>query len=569
MAADVSAALVSSIVRSIPGNPGAATPAIPGLPEPRILGKPPGLVGSVYLGTRIGPNVKYSAALATSNDWFMNNLWIAPRPMSFGSIISAKSITLRIFNTYRGQTRELQSIDETLMLSFGISITSGESFPLDIPFFAFEDITFEADSAGPPAFEGLIEFEFDNRSVFILTNGRRLLLFPYEPEAGVMEQLSWITDIRKTRDGKEQRRSMRTTPRQRFLFRIRLIDEDATALRNLLMNSRTLVFGIPVWHEARRVTQAALTGAATLQVSTSAVDHRLGGGLLVVNPDGTYFDNSIETFNSTSITMNAGAVIDVQSGASVMPIRYGYISREVTHNDPKVNMTETTVEFLTTDNVELGFADQTALEAEFVVHPNDGLPILSDPNMLSEGTLQRSYESLYTSLDSGIGQFQLLAREPSSSVSSPFSSPLHSMEAVWRWRQFLHWVRGNWGSFYLPTFRKDLVAVADFQLDSGTITVRDTGLAGYNAAQPHKSIMLELPDGTQYFAQINGITPGTGTEILTFDTAFDTGDSTLIDSADAKISFLELVRLNGDAATFIHERPGESELRFNVKTVLQ
>ena len=82
--------------------------------------------------------------------------------------------------------------------------------------------------------------------------------------------------------------------------------------------------------------------------------------------------------------------------------------------------------------------------------------------------------------------------------------------------------------------------------------------------------MLELPDGTQFFAEIASVTAiDAATEQINLTSPFDAA-MTVVVAATAKISWLELVRIEGDAASFVSNwAGGEGLVRFQTRTTQQ
>lgn len=509
------------------------------------------------------------AVVAEFSDWYVDDIWILPAPIDFGTIITSKQVTVSILNTFRYEERTLNSIDISA-LGAGVSILSDPS-PETLQPQQDLNVTFEAVIDGPPNINDDTVFSFDNGSIAVLTTGIRLILFWFPPESDISEQLTWKTAIIKRRDGTEQRQSLRTTPRQLIRYSILAeddIDAEATELRTLLLAFRPFLFGIPIWFEQRQVTASALSGAIIIQVDTTDIDHRVGASIMIFEPgDRSFFDATILSFTDTAITLELVTPVAVSEDAIVIPVRFGFITREPQFDDHTNTLLNSVIEFQTTDNVDLAFADQAALEAAYPVHPEDSIVVLSDPNIVSGARTRRSMRSNFTTIDAGIGLPQLFAKEPLSDILGPKRTRARSLADIRRWRSLLHFLRGSFRPFYLPTFRNDLPPVFDFALNASTITVADTDLElNFGVKEPHRSIMLELPDGRQFFARINSVTEVSGNEQLTLVNPFDASVET-VTASTARISFLEFVRIDGDVATLIHQWVGNASITFQTRTL--
>lgn len=514
------------------------------------------------------PGGRIGGAVGNFSDWYVNQIFVAPTPINFGSIVSDKTITIEILSTYRSQNRVLNSIN-LAALGTGVSVEPGVLPHTFVPLSELR-IDLIADTEGAPQFDGNAIFNFDHRTLAIRSLGRRLILFWYEPEQPLEERLTWFTEIQRVHNGNELRDSKRVTPRQVLEFVISAENEaEASSLRGLLLAYRDFNFGVPIWFERRRVTTAAAQGATVLQVSTVDVDHRVGASLMIWEPiTRTFFDAEIASFTTSSITLSQPTPVAVSAFAEVVPVRFGQIVEEPTMNDAPRGILETRVLFETSDNVDLGYPDQTALAAAWTIFPIDNLPIFRDRNLLTGGSYSQTQETQFAKIDNRIGKVVLQGQNHPSFGLKPAANFLRTSAEIRRMRAFLHWLRGSWGSFYLPTFRNDLPPVVDFQLNSVNITIANVGLSTLlTVAQPRRSVMLELPDGTQYFSQIGSVTTLSSTqEQISLTNPFG-GAATTVVAATARISWLELVRIEGDAATFEHERVGQAILKMQVKTI--
>ncbi len=156
-----------------PGNPFFPT----GLPGPLDPYKFAHLEPEFMLGAKSVPGPKgpgfqteHFAAMGNHSDWFLNNLWIKPRPVDYGNIISDRTITLTIFNTWL-RPRYLIDIDTATLNAVGVEITSDTDLPLEIDFFQEVSIDFTAAALGVIAFDEPIDFEFDDDAIIpVLTS---------------------------------------------------------------------------------------------------------------------------------------------------------------------------------------------------------------------------------------------------------------------------------------------------------------------------------------------------------------------------------------------------------------
>ena len=84
------------------------------------------------------------------------------------------------------------------------------------------DLTLEVQAIGPPFITGTLDFAFDVRTVLMPITGQRTIVFPHEPLRPMTETLQFRTDVRKSRNGVEQRAALRHTPRSIWEMRFQV-----------------------------------------------------------------------------------------------------------------------------------------------------------------------------------------------------------------------------------------------------------------------------------------------------------------------------------------------------------
>lgn len=547
------------------------------LPEPAVTGQGiiiPLLEADSVQFPAFSPRLVAGAYVGDFNAWFMDQFWLFPTPLDYGRITSDKALSMEALNTHRNTTRALLNIDTAALAAVGVTQTGGNPTPIILNFFHQESFEFTAGVDGPATFDVLVEFDFDqNQTSLVRFLGIRLVLFNFVPDQPVPEQLSWFTDIFKAKDGNEQRQGLRTTPRQRLQYIFsRPEDSEMARLRNTLFTFRGFTFGFGIWFEQKTVGQAELAGQTLLQVVTKGMDLRIDSTILIFEPVTRAFqDREVASFTPTTITLTSGLLFDMSARAVVAPVRFGGITRNPRFNDQRTGWMRTSLEFTTDDNASQAYADQTALEVDWTVHPEDGLVILVECNIMRGAAQSRAVEAKLIREDPGIGiPLQLQVHPTADFRSQKRTFDLFTNTEILRWRQLLHWWHGSLASFYLPTFRNDLIVTTAFQLDNTVLTIENQGLDALVALQgAHKSIMLTVGE-TQYFAEIASVFEASETlESITLLNPFDAMDATLIQPADAMVSWLELTRMEGDVATFTHQHAGRATLEFNTRTIQQ
>ena len=165
-------------------------------------------------------------------------------------------------------------------------------------------------------------------------------------------------------------------------------------------------------------------------------------------------------------------------------------------------------------------------------------------------------------LDSNLSNRAAFNRFDYAADSSQFRISLESEAEVWLWRKFLHWLRGSYRTFYVPTFQDDLPGVTT--ADSNVFTAPDTDLTLLFGDPPdprRNALRFEYDDGTILYRRITDIVDNVDTEQITVNLAVIAGTP--------KISFLQECRILGDTATFVHNRNDDVILTFRFRTILR
>ncbi len=550
-----------------PGNASFPT-GLPGPNDPVTIAAPLDFSSNTFIGPARPPvpGVQGASFLGVT-DWFFDKLWVNPDPVDFGSIIGSSVVPVSLFSSFDTEVQTLTNIDFS---NIGAGVSSDLVLPRVLQPFETVVSDFTATAAGPPSFDDDVDFVFSSVTITVRFVGRRLVLFAHRPQAPILIQRLFETQIRKPRNAEEQRASIRTAARQRVRFTVRQSSEnERSRLRTLLYAFRPFLFGLPMWNEMRVVTAGTASGGTVLNVDTTDIDHRVGGTVSVYNETTrAFFDAQIASLTSSTITLTNALTADVDEGSIVLPVRFGYLVSEPQTRDAAVGAFDTIVSFETTDNIDLGFADQAAVEAEFTVHPTNGLIILNDPNLLESFEHRRESKTRLIRLDNTTGVPIQFGDEPVSSYVTPVFRELTTLAEVRKWTSFADWVKGSWQQFYLPTFRNDLPPQADFTLNATSLTIEPVGFATFFGVQePLVTLMLELPDGRQFFADVSSATDGGTFETLILSAAFDSILVDVVTAATARISFCELVRVEGDVFTFNHLEAGLCQLAFSVRSV--
>jgi len=383
--------------------------------------------------------------------------------------------------------------------------------------------------------------------------GRRVVLFGYPPLKPFTEALEWLTDILAAHNGAEQRRALRYAPRQKFSAGFRVAGVQAVSrLAALAFGWHHRAWGLPLWAEASLHQTDILEGAESVAVATAGADYREGGLAVIWRSPEDYEVFEVLALSADYLETSRPLANAWTGRKFIMPVRLAYFEGHPEWDARRSGLAEMRVQFIISDNVHLaGYeAGQTY----------GGLPVLTRPNLLSGGREAASLVKEMKFLDSETGPFQADCFDLYQRRRVERRTALRSRAEAWDFRLLLHELAGRQGVVWIPTFRPDLVLLADVGADEVNLIVQETGAAlHYGSDNPLRGHLAFIaPDGAIVCRAVTGITAGDpGQEIVTIDSglpeAFGPGDYT--------ISWLALSRLDADRVEIEWRDVGRAEVR--------
>lgn len=507
----------------------------------------------------------YSAPGIGSNfeAWYVGTTWVSPVPVEFGNITSTKTREVTLHNTQRFAV-QLTAIDVSAIP--GLTVVSP---PLSATLEAYSSVvvTFQVTTTGDPVIDDDVIFTVDGILIAVRFTGRRLIIFDTIPQKPISEKLTWITDRMISIDGTEQVMEIRQVPRSEIKIVQRFTDQvERTRQLNVIHAAGFLRVGLQLWYEARDITQAAAAIDTVIQISTLDMEIVADQEVSFVTPAGVHSEAiTVQSFTPTAITLESAIGMILPLGSQGMPIKYGFLRAKSSSNTFALNAEDMTLSF----NI-IEFTDIGALNlAYFDEHHIDGLPIVTAPSFFDGSNRQGNLGQRLDVLDSRTGDIASRRTEPLARPRLPVLVHLESQADVFAWRQFLYYIRGSWGAFYITTDFEDLILGVDLTLGGNNLSIVNVGLAEVPISQPRRDLKIVIASGASagtYYRQINVVIDAGATETVTVDSVIPGAGTVPI--ADVKISWLYQVRLEGDSATFRHLRLGMSELRFQASGVI-
>ncbi len=545
-----------------PGNPELPTLPAPGDPVDG-LATPFGNIAGVTFGVPqvnilpiggAGPGVARGFA-----QFYLDELGAFPDPVDFKNITANKERTITLHNTNRF-TVDVSAVD--LSALSGVSLIS-PGLPVTIESFASQIFTIEADVAGDASFDGLAVFTTTVGTLTVRVLGRRVIVFDAEPQRGITERITFLSDLMTSDDGTEQAMSLRLAPRSQLKLKMRHSDNTERAIMiNRMLGAMHLPMAVQLWYQARKITSAALSTDTVIQCDTASMEIDILGDLSFVLPDRTTIEGEVDSFTASAVTLNQQIGVALPLGTFMMPLKIGVLNRRAQLATYRTSFEDVDVSFEIFEYLDIANVDP----AFFATHPVDSLPI-SLAKLFFDGKVRKGRITSDTDrLDGEMGGIAQARSEPLSRPSQQILVQLNTLADQHAWRRFLHSLRGSWGQFYVPTGTNDLPLDSDFTLGTNTFNVPPIGLTSFvgNVA-PRRDVKITIA-GVDYYRRITSVIDNVTFETVTLNSVIPGSGS--VTPAEFFCSWLTLSRLVGDTATFKHKQIGVSELRFSIRGVI-
>jgi hypothetical protein len=516
----------------------------------------PRAAGGAVLPTNYAPAV----ILPAPGDTFFDQVFLLPRTVEVGLVLSTKNFTLDLYSSFRNATRYFTTfLNEA---GAGIVIPDLPALPAAMPPQSGYTLHLQILTSGPPTIDGDLHFVFDSGDPILHLDGMRTVLFPYEPEAPIVEKLSFLTDIRERQNGTEQRASLRANPRQTFVVTYLLEGDERKAAALCLADAQARAFGLPVWFEGTTLTAAATIGSPTINVGATAYsDLRVNGLAVIFNTSKDYEILEIQSIGGSTITFKSNVTKNFAAGTRVMPVRITFANEVLRGSREVVNLQEYRIQLSALDNgVDLS---STAAWSSYA-----GKVLLDDPNF-TDGSLPETLERRLVVFDNETGVFTVSTPWDASKRGHPKRFFSRTRQKLWEVRQLLHALRGRQVSFYIPTFSQDLEPTASITSGSTVMNVKNVGYTKFGRARkPFNLIRVVFNDGTASIVrEISACNEIDANEEQIQVTAAWGVDKTI--AKIAAVQLVEKVRLDSDDVELTHlDGNGQAVIEMPVKVVL-
>ena len=426
-------------------------------------------------------------------DWF-ERIHVTPKRLDLGNVVSNILKELELYSAYRYDNRQWTVF--TNNAGAGITILNLPTLPKTIVKQTSFVVSVQITPNGPPTINGTLDFIFDVTTASVAITGTRIILYGFAPTGAVTEKLSWKTDVLRAGDGTEQRVSVRRYPRQEIEFESLLPrDFDRTEFNAFLFDWHSRVFGVPLWWDARKLTQNATIGDTTLYItSTDYADFRAGGLAVVIAYDADG-NRTADTLEITSVSSSPAAITFTSSiqnaytagQAVVVPVVPGILGSTVKRSRFAAGQQKVTMSFLSVDNA-------ARADGSWISTFNNwrGRPVIEDLNFIDR-QIQENFVKVLKRIDGDTGEIVQTAIEDRSTPTSHKRWNPETAQRSWEIRNLLYALRGRQASFFMPTQGDDIALAASVGAGAANIDVTNFGYTQFmKSREPFTSLVIRF-----------------------------------------------------------------------------
>lgn len=417
-------------------------------------------------------------------DDFYNRMLIEPADINAGNVSSDQVRTVKLFNGFFTPTT-VNSILETG--TAGLTL-EGIAPPEIMGPLQSKILTLGISTEGPPDIDADYLFNFSQGGTLLLhVYGSRVIILPYQAEAGLEETLEWSTEVLTSNDGTEQRIRYRLKPRQTFSGTYHVPQREVGRAGNIIYGWLGKRWAIAVWSESQLVSFAA---SANIPCVTGNTDIRIGGLVMVWKSEQDYEIIEVAAINSGSIDLVRPTVNDYPRGM-LMPVRSG-VTPDTMRISKTVASARVIADFEVTDNIAL----TNVVPPQFL-----GEDIYFDEVLMGDGDrFEDEIRNRIERVDYGT-TLQVFTPWAHAKIGRAVRYLFETRDESWAFRRWLHRRDGQQKPYWLPSFESDFILKMSGVV-TNTLIVESCDWRGLN--ESHNHLAIELSNGTWYPCTITG-----------------------------------------------------------------
>lgn len=446
----------------------------------------------------------YPAATAsvvrTYADDFYNRIYISPPSVDLGAITDTTDTTVTVWNAYLNQPVNLLAVNYEA--AAGLALI-GTAVPTVYAPLQLRTYTLRAGVDGPAVLDELVGWLFDLPWQFQqAVTGTRAKLFNFDPDWGAEKyQISYdfMTEVLNvSRNGKEQRIALRSSPRKTVTYEAQLQHDSFRRFKDLIWYWQNRAFLLPELTRFVDSTGAMGTGEDAIQVA-AVPDWLTAGTLLVLDSADRRELRVVEEVDGTSVIFKTTATSAWPAGTRLYAGLFGYLAASV--SAPRITNAVATV--------SVAFS-QTPISEKYPTPPAattvlNGREVFLKRHNWAE-TVDSSHMHDVDVLDYDRGPITRYTALPFGAEQRRCLFLNRNADEAAELLDFYRRMLGRQGEFYMPTWEYDFVPKGTAGAASAALRVAGTDLAdSYGSSTVHRAMFVMLNNGTVLVRKVTGV----------------------------------------------------------------
>jgi len=447
------------------------------------------------------------------NDTFYNRILIDPSHLELGNLLSNQTRSITLWNGFLSE-KKIESFQRTV--DDGISISQPVRAPYRLRPLEQLNYVLNVSTDGPAIIDAALTWTVDGQRYRATLSGRRVVVWPYGPNwsGDVTEDLAWLTDVLRSFNGAEQRRSLRTKARRTFSYPFMTARIESARLENLLWGWQNRIYALPVFTDKPKMLVDHPRGTTVLSVSTATYGFTNGGLAAAYADERSIEVVEIDTVSANTLLLTRPLERDWPRGTIVMPMVLGHLPTSV----PLARRTSQALTGVLTFTCDPVTVDPfTPDAAPSVLY--DGLEVLlRQPNW--SGALSNDFQFQFDTIDQQTGAIVWDQTEEYPRIQRAYTWLLNGRTQILAFREMLGRLRGRAKPLWVPTWHDDFVVQRPIGAADTGIAVLENEFRQMVGADPSRDrIMIRLRDGTIFYRKIVGLSSDGTLALLTMDAA--------------------------------------------------
>lgn len=495
-----------------------------------------------------GPHTRAGKILHSFFNDFYFRIYYQPTSINLGNVLGTQQRIVALWNAWPYDAKSLSSAEVVGDSGTTVEFPPGVTIPHT--FRPLQELEFRVVSQmqGPPNIDAAFEFTVSGVDYRIRITGRRIVLFPFEPNwrTPVDETITFNSWVITSGDGTEQTGSgSGNNARRSFEYSTVLKNEkDVQLFENLAFAWQSRFFGVPVWPEERLLVSEAIAGATALAFDTTGFTVEEGSLVVLWRDKRDTEIKEVSSVTAAGIVVSTPLDSDWGAGDKVYPLAVAILPTELggTYETSAVGRVP-----LVFECEPLSTFGNTNAPPPAATYKGDELYL--GPLNWQSG-LRFAFQSDRKKIDFGTAKFSAATTRGYSRMSRSHNWTMFSREEVTALREFLGRRQGVARPVWMPSGKPDFTLIEPVIASMSTLVVEPNDyeiLVAQNSARRH--VFIRLADDSYLCRKIQSSSLKSNGLELVLDQSHGvdlTPDNVRI------ISMLDWCRLESPAVTVRH-----------------